>query len=159
MEQKSEGSSGPQHLPVQSLYIDSESRVYLGQSARWAKFLAMAGFAGSAFVIIVFVFVGLLSAFENDMIPGLSWLTSGAFTYFYIGLALLFFFPCLYMYNFAARMQKALRTNDQKQLTLSFQNLILNLRFVGIFTAIGIIIHIILLATMFLASFASMESI
>ena len=140
-----------------SLYIDSESRTYLFQAAKWANFLSIVGFGGIGFVMITFAIVAALSVLGNDFIPGLSWLTSGAFTLFYIVLAVLFIFPCLYMYNFATKMLKALQASDQKYLILSFQNLNLNLRFVGVFTAIGIVLHMIMLLTMFITSFASMD--
>jgi hypothetical protein len=55
-----------------------------------------------------------------------------AITVVYSGLAVLNFFPCLYLYNFAARMQVALRNNDQDQLNRSFKNMRSFYRFVGV---------------------------
>jgi hypothetical protein len=48
------------------------------------------------------------------------------------------FFPCLYLYNFAARMQTALQSNDQEQLNTSFKNMRAFYRFVGVMMIIAL---------------------
>jgi len=63
----------------------------------------------------------------------------GAFvSVFYILMALLYFFPCLYLFNFASKMQIALRNNDQDHLNESFKNLKSTFRFVGILTIVSL---------------------
>ncbi len=50
----------------------------------------------------------------------------------YIAIAVVNFFPCLYLYNFASRAQQALISNDQEQLNTSFKNMRAFYRFVGV---------------------------
>ena len=58
----------------------------------------------------------------------------------YIGVVavimLIYFFPCLYLFKFATKMQVALRNNDQDTLNVSFENLKSCFKFMGIFTII-----------------------
>ena len=55
---------------------------------------------------------------------------------FYILFALVYFFPCLYLFRFGSQMQLALRNNDQQMLTSSFKYLKSWFRFVGILTIV-----------------------
>jgi len=79
----------------------------------------------------------------------------GAFiAIFYIGIAILVFFPYLFLFRFATRMKAALNTNDQLTLNASFQNLKIMFRYVGILTivmlsfyALAIIMAIAMAAT------------
>jgi hypothetical protein len=67
----------------------------------------------------------------------------GAFAVVYIVIALVYFFPCLYLYNFANRMKIALLNNDQVQLNISFKNLRALYRFIGILMIIGLCIWVL----------------
>jgi hypothetical protein len=56
----------------------------------------------------------------------------------YVVIAILNFFPCLYLYNFAVKMQVALSGNDQEQLNTSFKNMRAFYRFVGVMMIIAL---------------------
>ncbi len=62
----------------------------------------------------------------------------------YVLVALLYFFPCLYLFRFSTRMQTSIRSNDQRLLNSSFSNLKSCFKFMGILT-------IVVLACYFLA--------
>jgi hypothetical protein len=71
-----------------------------------------------------------------------------------LGMVALYFFPCLYLFNFAKKMQLALRNNDQINLNDSLKNLKSNFKYVGILTivmlslyAIGLLVVVIMAAT------------
>jgi hypothetical protein len=123
------------------LQIDHNGSAYLKEAARWAKFLAIVGFVFCALYVIVSLFAGaLMSSFSTLAGPaGAGMRGGGAFiTVLYILIAVLYFFPCLYLYNFASKAQVALRSNDQEQLNLSLKNLKATFRFMGILTIIGL---------------------
>ncbi len=114
------------------LQVDHQVTSYLGETARWAKFLAIIGFIFCGLIVLGALFAGsvLSGAFGRlgGMGGGLSVLIGGV----YAGLALLYFFPCLYLFNFASKMQVAIRSNDQVQLINSFRNLKSCYKFLGI---------------------------
>jgi hypothetical protein len=140
------------------LQIDHNITTYLKETARWAKFLAILGFICCGFMVLIALFAGtFITAMLNmsgNMVGGTGAGITGAMgaviSFLYIVIGLLLFLPCLYLYNFASRMQIALRTNDQEQLTRSFKNLKAHYRYIGIFTliylgliALGLIIGVL----------------
>jgi hypothetical protein len=133
--------------PLFELQLDQQASAYLGDTARWAKFLAIVGFIFCALIVIVAIFAGsIFSAMFGRMggqmgtnsLDGVG-AAGGAFiAVLYILIALLYFFPLLYLYNFATKMRAALRSNDQVQLTASLRNLKACFRFIGVLTIISL---------------------
>lgn len=137
------------------LQIDHQSNSYLSEAAKWGKFLAIMGFIFCGLLIIIALFAGTMMA---SMMSGFGGSSSeatasavggGVITFVYIVFALIYFFPCLYLYNFASKMQVALRANQQESLNTSFRNLKSCFKFMGVlmiimlaFWALGIVIAI-----------------
>ena len=125
------------------LQVDHEATVYLKEAARWAKFLAIIGFIFCGLFVLVALFAGsfIAGSYTSMGLGGRTGAMGGAFvSILYIAIALLYFFPCLYTFNFARKMQVALRSNDQSQLNQSFRNLKAGYRFLGILMIIGLCI-------------------
>src|SRR6188768_3066300 len=122
--------------------IDQSSRAHLSEAAKWAKFLAIVGFVMCGLIVVIAFFAGsflaTMSNFNNGNRSSVA-LTGGMGVFvivFYIGIAILFFFPYLFLFRFATRMKTALNTNDQLTLNTSFQNLKIMFRYVGILTIV-----------------------
>jgi uncharacterized membrane protein (DUF485 family) len=135
------------------LQIDHETTGYLSETTRWAKFLSIVGFVFCGFMVVAALFAGTIASKLNPLGGTMG---AGGFllTVIYLCGALLYFFPCLYLFNFSKKMQFALRNNDQINLNDSFRNLKSNFKFVGILTivilsfyAIGILVVGIIAAT------------
>lgn len=137
------------------LQIDHQSNNYLSEAAKWGKFLAIMGFIFCGLLVLVALFAGTLMASMMSGFGGADTGSAGAavgggiITFVYIIFALIYFFPCLYLFNFSAKMQAALRSNQQELLNTSFRNLKSCFKFMGIlmivmlaFWALGIIIAI-----------------
>lgn len=124
------------------LQVDQTAMSYLKDAARWAKFLAVAGFIFCGMFVIFAILAGtVLNSLFSTMgqgASGLGVMGGGFVAVVYIGIALLNFFPNLYLYNFASRMKIALRSNDQEQLNISFKNIRALYRFVGVLMIIGL---------------------
>jgi Family of unknown function (DUF5362) len=115
----------PNTFPLQ---VDNGNIPYLTEAAKWAKFLSIVGFIFCALIIIFGLFASpYISNYFDQIEPGSSQdikAISGTFLkIFYILIALVYFLPCLYLFNFASKMQTALRLNDQVSLNISFRNL------------------------------------
>lgn len=122
------------------LQIDHQSSSFLSETAKWGKFLAIMGFIFCGLMVIVALFAGTLMA---SMMPGLGTaegttaaIGGGVLTVVYLVLALIYFFPCLYLFNFSSKMQLALRSNQQDVLNTSFRNLKSCFKFMGILTIV-----------------------
>ena len=144
-----------------SLQVDSGNISYLTEASKWGRFLSILGFIIISILVIfafVFAFTGgdfyssdVKTDLQNLDLPSGS---VGIFfaTYFFI-IALLYFFPCLFLYRFSTKMQMAIRNNDQIILNKSFENLKSLLKFFGVITII--ILSIWIIAIIFNIIFAS----
>ena len=136
------------------LQVDQSAMSYFKDAARWGRFLAIVGFIFCGLIVLFAILIGtLLSGVFNTMGTSSAFggVGAGFISIVYIVIALLDFFPCLYLYNFAAKMRIALRNNDQEQLNVSIKNLRACLRFVGILMIIGIAIFVLWLLLLIVA--------
>jgi hypothetical protein len=127
-----------------NLSVDQTGRAHLAETARWAKFLAIIGFIMCGLIVLIGLFFGSIfslftSPYSNSPYNDLSVRGSGfgaIMAVYYIVIALIYFFPCLFLYRFANKMKTALASNEQDVLNTSFQNLKASFRYVGIVTII-----------------------
>src|SRR3954463_5179965 len=143
------------------LQVDQQSIGYLSETARWAKFLSIVGFVVCGFIVIFALFFGSIMSVISKMGSGSDSFSSStlaignyAFSIVYIIIALLYFFPCLYLFNFSSKMQTALRNNDQINLNAALGNLKSCFKFVGILTIV--VLSFYLLGTIVVVSVASL---
>jgi uncharacterized membrane protein YjgN (DUF898 family) len=134
------------------LSIDRDSIDSLTETARWGKFLAIVGFIICGLVFIFSFFAGslmtssaALSPYPTNEMRAASNIAGGFLTMIYIIIAVVYFFPCLYLYRFSARMKTALTTNDQIKLNQSLKSQKMLYRYVGIVTIIALAIELIIL--------------
>jgi hypothetical protein len=119
------------------LQIDNQSSGYLSETAKWTRFLSILGFIFCGLILLIAIFFGsfISSAFSKYGNAATSGVGS-LFVIIYVVVALIYFFPCLYLFNFSGKMQIALRNNDQAQLNLAFKNLKSCFKFLGILTIV-----------------------
>jgi Family of unknown function (DUF5362) len=120
------------------LQIDHQSSSYLSEAAKWGRFLAIMGFIFCGLFVLVALFAGTYIASSMRSFGGAEAFGGGLVTAMYIIIALVYFFPCLYLFNFATKMQVALRANQQEALNTSFRNLKACFKFLGILMIIGL---------------------
>lgn len=119
------------------LQIDQQTQLYLGETARWGRFLSIVGFVMCGIIVLFSFFAGsILSIMGSAMSSGLFAMGGAALTVVYLLIALLYFFPCLYLYNFSTKMKAALASRDQALLNTSFRNLKACFRYLGILTLV-----------------------
>jgi len=124
--------------------IDATSRAHLSEAAKWAKFLAIFGFIMCGLLVIIGIFFGTFMSTFSSGPYGNEYSNSAVFggslavvmIVVYVGIAVLYFFPCLFLLRFANHMRNALNTNEQLTLNSSFQNLKIMFRYVGILTIV-----------------------
>lgn len=140
-----------------SLTIDPVIKSHLSETARWGKFLAILGFIVCGLIVLVGLFFGtifgsLVSRSEVSYEGNISSGSLGAMAaVIYIVIAVIYFFPCLFLYRFSTKMKTALNGNEQTDLTLSFQNLKSLFRYVGVITVILLAIYLIVIVFALLA--------
>ena len=124
--------------------LDITGKGHLSEAARWAKFLAIIGFIMCGFIVLIGIFFGsFIGMFTSQYgtnpyneFPASSTGFGTTMAVLYIIIALIYFFPCLFLFRFATKMKNALATNNQEVLNGSFQNLKASFRYVGIVTIV-----------------------
>lgn len=130
------------------LSVDAPAREHLSETARWGRFLAIVGFIMCGLVLIGGIFMATLmnrvSSMEDELGArgaAASKISASLAMFFYILFALLYFFPCLYLYRFSQSLRTALNGNGQEELNNAFFNLKRMFRYVGILTVIILCIY------------------
>ncbi|MCZ2397373.1 MAG: DUF5362 family protein [Chitinophagales bacterium] len=133
------------------LQITPAVEVYLGETAKWGRFLAIIGFVLTGlFVILAFTFTTFMSSAMSDLYgPAMGPLTSGMMVNFLI-IAALMFFPSLFLLRFSSRMKEAIAEVNQGALESSFESLKSLFKFYGIITLIVLGIYLLAFVVMLL---------
>ncbi|WP_343695536.1 DUF5362 family protein [Flavobacterium sp.] len=115
------------------LHLDSTAKDFLKETVKWAYFIAIIGFVGIAFLVLIAIFAGAIFSTMGSAMPGFGGGSVGAiFSFIYLLLAGLYFFPVYYLFKFASNGKKAFRENDSEALTSSFSYLKSHYKFIGI---------------------------
>ncbi|MFT7588091.1 MAG: hypothetical protein ACI959_000297 [Limisphaerales bacterium] len=124
-------------LNSDGLSITPAIQTFLRETAKWAKFISILGFIGLGLMIVAAIAMAtVLGSLMQSEMGAMGAMGGGAFSVVYILIALLYFFPILYLYRFASKMQRALDGNDQTFLLESFESLKSHYKFIGILAAI-----------------------
>lgn len=131
------------------LSIDSVTAGYLKETASWAKLLAIVGMIGCVFLVLggimASVAVTTVSGEMSREIGGGATAAMGAFMLiFYVLIAVIYFFPCLYLLRFSNHIKNAVTANDQMGLNEGLRNLKATFRFLGIVTIIFISLFLLM---------------
>ncbi|MGI9545312.1 MAG: DUF5362 family protein [Cyclobacteriaceae bacterium] len=120
------------------LGLTPSAKSYLMETAKWAKFLSIVGFIMiGILVIFAFVFGTVMSNMpEFDEIPGFAGIGGTFITVIYLIMALLYFFPTLYLFRFATKTKAALEGSNTDGLSGGLENLKSTFKFMGILMAI-----------------------
>ena len=123
------------------LRIDSASKSFLAEAARWTTFLAILGYIGIGFMVLAaLAMMTIGSSVSVGPMGGGAWISI-----IYLALAAFYFLPINYLYRFSSNMKEALRTNNQASLTKSFEYLKSHYKFIGILTIVLFAIYILMI--------------
>jgi len=135
------------------IHLSEEALYYLQTGAKWAKFLAIVGFVGCVIMVLVGLFAGsLFSSLSSTMPSYSSGITQsmGAFmSVFYVAFALLYFFPSLYLYQFAKFTQKAIMFSNSHDITSALGKLKSFFKFIGILIIVIISLYMLIIIGVF----------
>ncbi len=128
------------------LRLNESSKRFLRETAKWAFILSIIGFVViGLFLLIAIFFIVMYAALNSNVNPfraqGMS-VELVSITYFV--LALLYFFPVMYLYRFSRRMKSALQDKNTEDLTAAFSNLKSHYKFIGIMVLSIIGIYILI---------------
>lgn len=124
----------------QSMEIDGSIMSVLNETRKWTKFLAILGFIGIGLLLLMGLFFGTIFSSVMESMPQSSPFPGKMMGIIYVILAIVFFFPILYLLNFSNQMKSALYSNNQEALYIAFNNLKRHFKFIGIVAIIELMI-------------------
>jgi hypothetical protein len=138
------------------LTIDPQSKRFLSETAKWGRFLSIIGFILCVLIAVLGVYFAMklseVSGAFSEFGGGSPMSSLGpAVAVVYILFAVLYFFPCLYLYRFSNQMVLALGSDDQITMTNAFENLKSVFKFFGILTIIILSIYLLSLLLVLLS--------
>jgi len=124
----------------------------LKETSTWTYFLSILGFIGIGLMLLFGVMFGtILSDMPTGSNPyeGLGF-NPAYFGLIYVVLAIVYFFPVYYLFNFSRKMKSALLSKNNEEFVKAFSNLKSHYKFVGIvaIVVIGLYILAFLLAAL-----------
>ena len=125
---------------------------YFKESGKWAFFLGILGFIFLAIMLLSgILMMTSLSTIMNDYPSefggaggGFGLVSGGFIGFFYILMALLYFFPSLFLYRFGKTMKLAQRTGDQDTYAEGFKNLKSFFKFLGITSIVILVLYFLI---------------
>lgn len=125
----------------------------LRESAKWCMFLSIVGFIFIGLMLIIGAFMSVamsaMPAMQQSSTYGHAMSANPIFgmkAYFgiiYIVLALLYFFPVYYLFNYAKGTKQALESGNDDVLTTALVNLKSHHKFLGIMTIVMIAVYVL----------------
>ena len=139
------------------MILTETSIFYLGIIRKWAKFIAVVMFIMVGMMVLAGIFMGFAMNLVSSMttqspmpFPGIF------FSVFYILMALVYFFPVLYLYRFAQYLGNALSMQSTDELTTALMFLKKHYHFIGVLTIIMIILMVLLFFIAIIAAIAGL---
>lgn len=126
--------------------INSDIKSYLLETAKWCKFLAIAGFIGLGILVLL----GLCMVVGFSVFASISHVgfPVGIFGFLYVIIAALYFFPLNYMYKFSIQLTRGIKLNNQESVNYGFENLKSLFKFMGILTIIVLSVYALAIVVM-----------
>ncbi|MGH1384766.1 DUF5362 family protein [Kordia sp.] len=125
------------------LRLNESSKKFLRETSKWAFVLSMIGFVLSGFLLFVGIFLLIFFNDAGTVFASLGELPPYVYSIIYILIAIISFFPALYLYTFSRRMKTALLEKNTEDLTAAFSKLKLYYKFLVI-SIIGVVFIVIL---------------
>ncbi len=118
------------------LVLNNQSISFLSEIAKWSQFLAIIGFIGIGFMVILALFAEVILNSFSAAYGGQQALGYGFFTVTYLIAAFLYFFPVLYLFRFSTNLKSSLIAKNDDDLTLALEYLKSHYKFIGILTIV-----------------------
>ena len=129
--------------PRDLIKIPQESILFFQETGKWTKLLAIVGFVFIGFMVLAAFTMGtVMSSFGGaESFPFQGILMGGI----YLLMALLYYFPVMYLYKFSTNIKRAFVSMDSASFNSAIRNLKSHYKYIGIFTVISLAIYVMLL--------------
>jgi len=123
------------------IQIDLDSRDYLLESCKWAKFLAIVGMVITGLLMVLMFFSFFSLSLVKDTFSSFYTL----YSLVYLGVIALYSYPVIALYRFSKKVRIGIDQADQVEFNEGLRFLKATFRYIGIMTIIIIAIYSIIL--------------
>ncbi len=146
-------SSDSQEQP-QQLIIDTSGKQNLITTAKWSNFIAIVGIVMVVFFALIGIAIMLISPVASDYqdfqsYPQLSFTFIGIL---YIVMAVVYFFPCYYLFLFSKKIRLGINFDSQDKLNEGLNYLKKLAKFVGILIIVSLALTLLFIPLVFLSA-------
>jgi len=127
---------------ISVILTSDEMKSYLLEASKWGKFLAIMGYIGIGFIILVAILMTIGLSFAGNAMAGTGF-PMGLVGILYLLLAVVYYFPVSYLYKFSKDIKIAILSNNTFSLTSGFGNLKSLFKFMGILTIVMISLYVL----------------
>jgi hypothetical protein len=135
------------------LLLLEDAQSFLHQSGRWATFLGILGFIGSALMALLGLFFGTLysalSVYQQSPMPAFFGSAMGVV---YLVMAVFNFFIALYLYQFGVGIKRGIAIGDTVQVTHGLGKLKSLFKLAGITTIVIMSLYALVIIVMIIAA-------
>ncbi|WP_319267699.1 hypothetical protein [uncultured Draconibacterium sp.] len=143
-------SENETEVKPETLELTEDINQNLHSAGKWSQFLAILGFIGVGFMVLIGITMSIVMAFipstETEIFP----FPMGLFGLFYILIAGVYFLPVFYLFRFSNSIKKAVALKKQDQLSIAFNNLRAHYKTFGIIMIVFMCLYPILIIGMVL---------
>tara|TARA_R110001606_G_scaffold345365_1_gene494263 strand:- start:36 stop:485 length:450 start_codon:yes stop_codon:yes gene_type:complete len=132
---------------LEQLVVNSKSKSFLREIARWTFFFSILGFISIALTLIAAILIATVYAPMLNMVSQQQGLPAIGLplAITYVISALLYFMPVWYLFKFSRKMKSALATKNDDVLADAFENLKSHFKYIGVLTIIVISLYVLLI--------------
>ena len=124
-----------EEMENKGISLSEEALSHIGQTAKWAQFLAIMGFVFTALIVVAGLFMGTIFSTLSQLGGNeMAKFPAMGMSFIYIVIGGLYFVPSWFLYKFSTETRKALLGNDEAILAEAFSNLRRTFKFLGIMT-------------------------
>jgi hypothetical protein len=131
-------------LENKKIEIEQQTLTHLNTTRKWAMFLAIIGFIFLGLIIIIGLIAGTFLTAFNSGEKGLGIPESLMFVPILL-LAVIFFFPVLFLFRFSKHTSHAIQTLDKLELHKAIKNLKSYFAYIGILIIIIFSLYVVVL--------------
>jgi hypothetical protein len=126
-----------QQDPGNALQITNDVILHFSSIRKWALLLSIMGFAGSGFLLLFGLFFGFISRLLplNQEMSQFSFMP---IMMLYVFLAIVYFLPSLWLFNFSRNLKVALQAGRQAPFVEAFKYLKFHFIFVGVMALLAV---------------------
>mgnify|MGYP004465651471 CR=1 FL=1 len=134
---------------LEQLTLTSSAKRFLKETAKWCKFLSILGFVGIGLMLIFSIFTGtMIGILQNTVSQPLPKGLAITSSITYLLIAIIYFFPMYYLFQFSNRMKKALLMKNDETFEKAFEMLKSHYKYIGVLTIITMSLYLFFIVIM-----------